>query len=120
MTKSENVPQLESASGQAVVDFISRMKEGNGDRAGAVLQHAQGDALGVTALLQHEVAAHSSALSTTIVPASKYLSFAGVVKVEIYKDENLGLFVTLPVEEQTHNVKSDFHIVANDPVQVAR
>ena len=62
MTKSENVPQLEYAAGQAAVDFILRMKEENGDGAGAVLQRAQGDALGVTALLQHVVAADSSAL----------------------------------------------------------
>ena len=77
--KSENVPQLESAAGQATVDVRSRMKEVNGDRAGAVLQRTQGNALGVTALSQHEVAADSSALSTTIIPASKYLSFSSVV-----------------------------------------
>ena len=71
MNLIENVPQLGSATGQAAVDVRSRMKEGNGDGAGAVLQSSQGDALVVTALLQHEVAYDSSALSTTILPASK-------------------------------------------------
>ena len=32
----------------------------------------------------------------------------------------MGLIVTLPVEGQTHNVKFDFHIVDDDPVQVDR
>ena len=51
MKKSENVSQLESAACQAAVDVILRMKEGNGDGAGAVLQRSQGDALGVIDLL---------------------------------------------------------------------
>ena len=51
------------------------MKEGNGDWEGAVLHHVQGDALWVTDLSQHEFSADSSALSATMVPASKYLSF---------------------------------------------
>ena len=32
----------------------------------------------------------------------------------------MGLIVTLPVEGQTQNVQFDFHLVADDPVQVAR
>ena len=76
--------------------------------------------IGVTALSQHEVAAYISSLSETIVPASKYLFFAGVVKEETYEDDILGLIDTLPVEGQTQNVKYDFHIVADDPVQAAR
>ena len=32
----------------------------------------------------------------------------------------MGLIVTLPVEGQTQNVKSDFHVVDDDPVQVYR
>ena len=52
----------------------------------------------MTALSQHEVASYSSDLSTTIVPASKYLSFAGVVEEETYKYDILGILVTLPVE----------------------
>ena len=71
----ENFPQLESAAGQAAVDVGSHMKEGNGDWAGAVLHHVQGDALWVTDLSQHEFAADSSALSATMVPASNYLSY---------------------------------------------
>ena len=74
----------------------------------------------MTYLSQHEVAADSSALSATMVPASKYLSISGVVKEETYEDEILGMIVTLPVEGQIQNVKFDFHIVADDPVQVAR
>ena len=49
-----------------------------------------------------------------------YLYFAGVVKEETYKDDILGLIFNLPVEGKTQNVKSDFHIVADDTVQVAR
>ena len=116
----ENFPQLESAAGQAVVDVGSHMKEGNGDGAGEVLHRVQGHDLGVTALSQHEVAADSSALSETMVPASKYLSFAGVVKEETYKYDILGIIFTLPVEGQIQNVQFDFHIVDDDPVQVAR
>ena len=97
MKKSENVSQLESAACQAAVDVILRMKEGNSDGSGGLLQHALGDSLGVTALSQHEVADDSSALSTTIVPASKYLYFYGVVEEETYKDNILGLIVPLPV-----------------------
>ena len=58
------------------------MKEGNGDGVGAVLQRAQGDSLGLTYLSQNKFAADSSALSTTIVPESNYLSFAGIVEKE--------------------------------------
>ena len=120
MKKSENFPQLESAARQAAVDSRSRIQEGNGDGAGELLQRTQGDALGVTALSQHEVAADSSALSTTIVTASKYLSSDFSVKEETYKDGILGLTITHPVEGQTQNVKFDFHIVADYTVQVAR
>ena len=65
-----HVPQLESAAGQATVDVGLHMKEGNGDESGAVLHHVKGDALWVTDLSQHEVAAYSSALSATMVPES--------------------------------------------------
>ena len=55
-----------------------------------------------------------------MAPASKYPSFAGVVEEETYEDEILGIIVTLPVEGHIQNVQLDFHIVADDPVQVAR
>ena len=96
------------------------MKEGNGDGAGAVLHCLQGDALWLTDLSQHEVAADCSALSATMVPASKYISFAGVVEEETYEDDILGIIVTLHVEGQIQNVQLDFDIVADDTVQVAR
>ena len=96
------------------------MKEGKGDGAGAVLYRLQGEALWLTDLSQHEVAADSSALSATMVPESRYVSFYGVVEEETYEDEILGIIVTLPVEGQIHNVQFDFHIVADDPVQVTR
>ena len=73
------------------------MKEGNGEGAGAVLHRLQGDAIWLTYLSQHEVAADSSALSATMVPASKYISFDGVVKEETYEDDILGIIFTLPV-----------------------
>ena len=116
----ENVPQLESAAGQAAVDVGSHKKEVNGDGLGSVLHRIQGDTLWVTDLSQHEVDSDSSSMSSTMVKASKYLSFSGVVKEETYEDDILGIIFTLPVEGQTHNVKFDFHIVADDPVQVAR
>ena len=65
----ENVTQLESADSQAAVDVGSHMKERNGDGAGAVLHRLQGDAIWSTDLSKHEVAADSSALSATMVPA---------------------------------------------------
>ena len=67
----ENVPQLESAAGQATVDVRLGMKEGNGDGEGSVLNLVNGGAIWVTDLSQHEVAADSSAMSATMVPASK-------------------------------------------------
>ena len=66
------------------------MKEVNGDRSVAVLHHVHVDALGVTTLSQHEVAAGSSDLSETMVPASKYVSFVGVVEEETYEDGHFG------------------------------
>ena len=39
----------------------------------------------------------SSALSATIVPAPKYLSFAAVVKEETYEEEVVGLIFTLTI-----------------------
>ena len=54
------------------------------------------------------------------MPVSKYLSFAGVVEEETYKDDILGLIVTLPVDGQTQNVQFEFHIVADIIIQVAR
>ena len=116
----ENFPQLESATGQDVVDVRSHMKEGNGDGSGSVLHCVQGDVLWVTYLSQHEVAADSSALSATMVTASKYLSFASVVEEDTYEDDILGIIVTLPVEGQIQNLQLNFHIVADDPFQVAR
>ena len=76
----ENVPQLESSARQAAVEVGSNMKEGNGDGLGAVLHRLQGEAIWLIYLSEHEVAADSSALSATMVPASKHLSFAGVVE----------------------------------------
>ena len=96
------------------------MKEGSVDGAGAVLHRLQGDALWFTDLSQHEVATDSSALSATMVPTSKYLSFDGVVEEETYEDDILGIIVTLLVEGQIQNLLFDFHILADDPVQVAR
>ena len=55
-----------------------------------------------------------------MVLASKNLSFACVVEEETYEDDILGIIVTLPVEGQIQNLQLDFHIVADDPVQVAR
>jgi len=37
-----------------------------------------------------------------------------------YQDDILKLIVTLPVDGQTHNVQFDFHLVEDDPVEVAR
>ena len=74
----------------------------------------------MTDLSQHEVAAGSSAMSETMVPASNCISFSGVVKEDTYEDDILGIFVTLPVEGHIQNVQFDFHIVADDPVQLAR
>ena len=111
-----NAPQLEPTDGQAAVDVGS----GNGDGKGSVLHRVQCDALWVTDLSQHEFAADSSALSATMVPTSKYLSFDGVVEEETYEDDIVGIIVTLLVEGQIQNLLFDFHILADDPVQVAR
>ena len=59
-------------------------------------------------------------MSSTMVPASRCLSFAGVVEEGTYEADMLGVIVTLPVEGQIQNVQFDFHIVADDLVQVAR
>uniref|UniRef100_A0A7S1D4X8 Uncharacterized protein n=1 Tax=Cyclophora tenuis TaxID=216820 RepID=A0A7S1D4X8_CYCTE len=55
----------------------------------------------------------------------QYLVAAAVIEdesplVQPYKDEILKLIITLPVDGQTQNVQFDFHLVEDDPVQVAR
>ena len=60
--ESENFSQLESAAGQAAVDVVLRMKKGSSTGGGIVLHCAQGDALGMTDLSQHEIASDISAL----------------------------------------------------------
>ena len=54
-----------------------------------------------------------------------YLVAAAVIENEAmnsqpYADDILKLVVTLPVEGQTQNVQFDFHLVEDDPVQVAK
>ena len=58
-------------------------------------------------------------------PAHNYLVAAAVIEDEAphvrpYADDILKLVVTLPVEGQTQNVQFDFHLVRDDPVQVAK
>lgn len=58
-------------------------------------------------------------------PTPTYLVAAAVLEnesltVRPYADDNLKLVVTLPVEGQTQNVQFDFHLVEDDPVQVAK
>ena len=58
-------------------------------------------------------------------PAHNYLVAAAVIEnenlhVKPYADDILKLVVTLPVEGQTQNVQFDFHLVRDDPVQVAK
>lgn len=58
-------------------------------------------------------------------PADNYLVAAAVIgdeapDVRPYADDILKLVVTLPVEGQTQNVQFDFHLVRDDPVQVAK
>ena len=74
----------------------------------------------MTDLSQHKFSAGSSALLATIVPASKYLYFAGVVEEDTYEYDILGIMFTLPVEGQIQNLQFDFHSVAYDTVQVVR
>ena len=55
----------------------------------------------------------------------QYLVAAAVIENESphirpYADDILKLVVTLPVEGQTQNVQFDFHLVEDDPVQVAK
>jgi WNK lysine deficient protein kinase len=57
--------------------------------------------------------------------ALHYLVAAAVIEHEQqtarpYEDDILKLVVTLPVEGQTQNVQFDFHLVEDDPVQVAK
>eukprot|EP00977_Amphora_coffeiformis_P011115 scaffold2657_cov89-Amphora_coffeaeformis.AAC.9 len=57
--------------------------------------------------------------------AHNYLVAAAVIEDEAphvrpYADDILKLVVTLPVEGQTQNVQFDFHLVRDDPVQVAK
>ena len=54
-----------------------------------------------------------------------YLVAAAVIEEESplvrpYKDDILKLVIRLPVEGQTQNVQFDFHLIEDDPVQVAK
>lgn len=56
---------------------------------------------------------------------SQFLVAAAVIEGECagdnpYEDDILNLIITLPVDGQTQNVQFDFHLVTDDPVQVAR
>lgn len=58
-------------------------------------------------------------------PSLHYLVAAAVIEnkqpnSQPYEDDILKLVVTLPVEGQTQNVQFDFHLVEDDPVQVAK
>ena len=53
----------------------------------------------------------------------QYLVFAAVIEEDEgnpYDDDVMKLIITLPVEGKTQNVQFDFHLVEDDPVQVAR
>lgn len=57
--------------------------------------------------------------------AQSYLVAAAVIEdensnIRPYADDILKLVVTLPVDGQTQNVQFDFHLVEDDPVQVAK
>lgn len=63
--------------------------------------------------------------NTNQLHASKlqYLVAAAVIENEQtrpHEDDMLKLVVTLPVEGQTQNVQFDFHLIEDDPVQVAK
>lgn len=56
-----------------------------------------------------------------------YLTAAAIVKNEdlkpgeaLFADNYLNLIITLPIQGQTQNVQFDFHLVEDDPVQVAK
>lgn len=57
--------------------------------------------------------------------AEHYLVAAAVIEDELpvsqpYEDDTLKLVVTLPVDGQMQNVQFDFHLVEDDPIQVAK
>ncbi len=63
--------------------------------------------------------------SPSPAPAFHFLVAAAVIEDEFstsrpYDDDVLKLVVTLPVEGQTQNVQFDFHLVEDDPIQVAK
>lgn len=57
-------------------------------------------------------------------PSMHYLVAAAVIESNSntlpYQDDILKLVVTLPVDGQTQNVQFDFHLVEDDPIQVAK
>uniref|UniRef100_A0A7S4J5M1 non-specific serine/threonine protein kinase n=1 Tax=Odontella aurita TaxID=265563 RepID=A0A7S4J5M1_9STRA len=61
-----------------------------------------------------------NASATSDVTESKYLSFAAVVAEDAPEEDILKVMLALPVEGETQNVQFDFHLVEDDPVQVAR
>lgn len=68
---------------------------------------------------------HAPAPSPSPSPAFHFLVAAAVIEDEFstsrpYDDDVLKLVVTLPVEGQTQNVQFDFHLVEDDPIQVAK
>ena len=76
----------------------------------------------------HTVLSEQQAAPTPVQsPASSFhfLVAAAVIEDEFsnsrpYEDDVLKLVVTLPVEGQTQNVQFDFHLVEDDPIQVAK
>ena len=68
----------------------------------------------VSGTSQHSVATQLNYLVAAAVIAEENST------VRPYADDILKLVVTLPVEGQTQNVQFDFHLVEDDPVQVAK
>ena len=68
---------------------------------------------------------HAPTLTSQSSGGEHYLVAAAVIdseegNVRPYADDILKLVVTLPVEGQTQHVQFDFHLIEDDPVQVAR
>ena len=86
--------------------------------------HATGQVSGFVVTNVTEGQAHSGQLRP-VDSQQQYLVAAAVIEEDSphfvpYEDDMLKLIITLPVEGQPQNVQFDFHLVQDDPVQVAR
>jgi WNK lysine deficient protein kinase len=124
MGRGEELKEHEEEDNDKVL--VQQQEQGNAISPSTVDQrpHSTGQVSGFVVTNVTEGQAHSGQLRT-VDSQQQYLVAAALIEEDSphfvpYEDDMLKLIITLPVEGQPQNVQFDFHLVQDDPVQVAR